>query len=654
MPPEAQSALMDQEPVQAPGQGGRTFRISLLASVFAIAALAPAAWHYRRFIADDAFISLRYAERFLQGHGLTWNDGEIVEGYTNLLWVLACALLGKLGLPLVWAPRVLGWAGMTASIAAILWVYRAPTIRGALPGFVAAIGFALCGPVVVWTVGGLEQPLLTGLLAWAIALSYPLIEDAPVQARTPLLPGLFFGLAALTRADGILFTFAAVLGIIVARGLRRESLRTCALLILVPLLLFAGQLVFRRAYYHEWLPNSAFAKVGFSTARIKTGLMYVVGSLYMIGLLIPAIIAPFVARSPIVRGWTRFLGIILVAWLAYLTLVGGDQFPGRRQLVPAALLFAFLTAVTFQSLIASRASLGGPVAAAALSFLTLGVCQIVDPKDIWAYTESWPWDGKPVGKLLATAFGSKHAVLAVDSGGCMPYFSGLPSVDMLGINDSYLAHHHPADFGYGPLGHELGSGPYVLSKKPDLVLFNLPTGGLYPRFRSGKEMLADPRGEFASTFVPVEIECEPPQRIVSIIWMRTEGGAVGAQTSSDRMEIPGYLFATPGRARARLGLDGRLTTALLPGAGVELPTLLVPPGQWDVRIENTGGPVALSIVDPATDGFLTSSGNGSRFSIDGSAPKAVKVILWAQDPAGAQLRDVVLERADKTSASAPD
>src|SRR5215475_10581375 len=204
MPSETQSALPHRAPMAAPGQGARTYRVSLLAFVLAIAVLAPAAWHYRRFIADDAFISLRYAERFLQGHGLTWNDGEVVEGYTNLLWVLACAFLGKVGLPLVWAPRVLGWAGMLAAIAAILWVYRAPTIRGALPGFIAAIGFALCGPVVVWTVGGLEQPLLTGLLAWAIALSYPLIEDAPVQARTALLPGLFFGLAALTRADGIL------------------------------------------------------------------------------------------------------------------------------------------------------------------------------------------------------------------------------------------------------------------------------------------------------------------------------------------------------------------------------------------------------------------------------------------------------------------
>ncbi|HVR20316.1 MAG TPA: hypothetical protein VMS65_11485, partial [Polyangiaceae bacterium] len=46
------------------------------------------ALHYYPFISDDALISLRYARRFAQGLGLTWTDGERVEGYTNLLWVL--------------------------------------------------------------------------------------------------------------------------------------------------------------------------------------------------------------------------------------------------------------------------------------------------------------------------------------------------------------------------------------------------------------------------------------------------------------------------------------------------------------------------------------------------------------------------------------
>ncbi|MGB3965886.1 MAG: hypothetical protein WBO45_04080, partial [Planctomycetota bacterium] len=57
------------------------------------------------FFSDDAFISLRYAQRLLAGDGLTWTDGEAVEGYSNLLWVLATAGLGALGVDLVTAAR---------------------------------------------------------------------------------------------------------------------------------------------------------------------------------------------------------------------------------------------------------------------------------------------------------------------------------------------------------------------------------------------------------------------------------------------------------------------------------------------------------------------------------------------------------------------
>ncbi|MEO8666684.1 MAG: hypothetical protein ABI462_14415, partial [Ignavibacteria bacterium] len=41
-----------------------------------------------KFIQDDAYISFRYIQNFVNGNGLVFNIGERVEGYTNLLWVL--------------------------------------------------------------------------------------------------------------------------------------------------------------------------------------------------------------------------------------------------------------------------------------------------------------------------------------------------------------------------------------------------------------------------------------------------------------------------------------------------------------------------------------------------------------------------------------
>src|SRR5574339_584219 len=43
-------------------------------------------------LVDDAMISMRYAWNFSHGHGLVWNQGEYVQGYTNLLMVLIMSL----------------------------------------------------------------------------------------------------------------------------------------------------------------------------------------------------------------------------------------------------------------------------------------------------------------------------------------------------------------------------------------------------------------------------------------------------------------------------------------------------------------------------------------------------------------------------------
>jgi arabinofuranosyltransferase len=70
---------------------------------------------YLAFHSDDTLISLRYAERLLDGQGLTWTAGERVEGYSNLLWILLIAGLGALGVDLLDASRVLGVACLAAT-----------------------------------------------------------------------------------------------------------------------------------------------------------------------------------------------------------------------------------------------------------------------------------------------------------------------------------------------------------------------------------------------------------------------------------------------------------------------------------------------------------------------------------------------------------
>jgi hypothetical protein len=211
---------------------------------------------------------------------------------------------------------------------------------------------------------------------------------------------------------------------------------------------------------------------------------------------------------------------------------------------------------------------------------------------------------------------------------------------MLGINDHYLAHHRPADFGQGTLGHELGDGAYVLSRKPDLVLFNLPTGGLKPYFRSGREM-AFGSMEFASTFRPVNFEAERPYHLVSIVWARAEGGPIGIRRSADRIRIPGYLFSANPGSRARLDPVGRIGVEVRGDAPAGYANLSVPPGTWKVEVEGTGT-VNVSVWRSFNGDSLAAGPPGVAFHEE--APGEVALAIESPEGERAHVREVTLTR----------
>jgi arabinofuranosyltransferase len=59
------------------------------------------------------------------------------------------------------------------------------------------------------------------------------------------------------------------------------------------------------------------------------------------------------------------------------------------------------------------------------------------------------------------------AVLAIDAAGKVPFFSGLRTIDMLGLNDEHLAH-SKARPGFR-VGHNKYDPDYVLGRSPDLI-----------------------------------------------------------------------------------------------------------------------------------------------------------------------------------------
>ncbi|MDQ3806489.1 MAG: hypothetical protein M3416_21990, partial [Acidobacteriota bacterium] len=562
------------------------------------AAFAVLAIHTRRylpFISDDALISLTYAKRLLQGHGLTWNGGAHVEGYSNLLWVLCAAALGALGVDLIDAVRVLGFAGMGAAMAAVVYANPPEDLKTALPTLIALLFLALSGTFAAWTIGGMEQPLVAGLLAWAVVLAYPRLEGRDAGAKQMLAPSLLLALLCLTRLDGPVFTAAFVAAIFLVGGLNRDSLRKAGGLALLPALFTLGQLAFRLAYYGEWIPNTALAKFNPSGKHALDGWGYLrAGAPAVTPLLALAAPAAFVClRDNSRRARAALILVNFAAWAAYLVAIGGDIFPAWRHFVPLLLLLALLLAEG-GAWLARRVDgrvFAGVVLAAALALVPFAFLQYKDEENFRAISERWEWDAEVVGTMLKKAFGPQQPLVAVDPAGGLPFWSELPALDMLGLNDYYLPRHPPPDLGQGPIAHELGDGQYVLNRRPDLVIFLLPTGNDSGYFLSGRQMQQDPR--FFRDYTLVRFEGREPYTVTARIWVRKESERIGIRREQNAVSVPGFLICDNQTSIARLGADGRLVVPASQEQPARLNNFMLPAGRW--RVEAEASPPALQL-----------------------------------------------------------
>jgi hypothetical protein len=99
--------------------------------------------------------------------------------------------------------------------------------------------------------------------------------------------------------------------------------------------------------------------------------------------------------------------------------------------------------------------------------------------------------GREVGIYLKNNY-NKNILLATNTAGSIPYYSELPIVDMLGLNDPVIGHRKVNTMGRGMAGHEKGDGAYIIGKKPDLIQFGSSLGSETPVFLSDHELMQQP------------------------------------------------------------------------------------------------------------------------------------------------------------------
>lgn len=564
---------------------------------------------YAPFFTDDGFISLRYTERLLHGEGLTWTDGEHVEGYSNLLWVLLCAVPGLLRVDLIAGARAIGVICTAATLGALVAAARPARPRQWLGAALAMGLLASSDSIAVWSMGGLESPLVGALLSWGLVAA---LAAARSESRTPpIAAALCFGLLCWARPDGALWGVSTALGL--GLGFGTKALRLCVTIASSVVLFVALQLLFRLAYYHDYLPNTAYAKVALSDERLQAGIQHLEKSLVPLAGSWLALLTcgAHGLREPRLRPVAIVHLTLALAWSAYLLRVGGDIFPAWRLLT-----YVVVLAGVFMAYVLSD-DLRSPVAPAALRWgTTLVVLSFVgssaDPTN-WAKEERWQWDGIVVGKTLGRMFGAERPLVAVDAAGAIPYASKLPALDMLGLTDRYLAHHRPKSMGSGFMGHELGDASYYLKRAPDLVCFGVPPCQPDGKFPAQREMVAT--REFQRAYAPLHFEARGKGRtLTAALWVRREG-TIGVRTTPGSVFVPSYFLTTPEGAVARLGAGGALEANLPSAARSRVEGLRLGAGAW--RLE------ALS---PAGFARFTLTSNG-RFVAAGDAAKPLAFSL---------------------------
>lgn len=251
-------------------------------------------WIYRDFAQDDAFITYRYAQNIVKGHGFVYNPGETpVLGTTTPLYTLLLALGGKLsGLDIRWVSHLISIISLWVGGMVLYFLGRDHQPR--LAGAVALI--FMTQPLFLSAVG-METFWLIALLLMAV-WSY--------RARKFLITGFLLGLLALTRYETLLL--ACLLG-----GHFFISRRRLPWWLSLTALLFSAWLIFALYTFHNVIPNSAQAKLienegyTFVVGATIWGLIYIRNSFWHALLLPLMLLGTYIIL--------RYRGLPMAYWL---------------------------------------------------------------------------------------------------------------------------------------------------------------------------------------------------------------------------------------------------------------------------------------------------------------------------------------------------
>jgi len=271
------------------------------------------------WIADDAFLTMRTVDNFINGYGLRWNILERVQIYTHPMWMFMLSALYFF----IRDPFVVFYT--LTIVLSMVTVYLFAN-KFAAPSAKVIIGISILifsKAFLDYSTSGLENPL-THLLIILFLWIFLEKENSPRSVFQ-----LFFiaGLVTFNRMDTLLILLPA-LALVMYQNQSFRTLVSAAL----GFSTFMVWELFSLIYYGFPFPNTAYAKIGngiSNTLLLQQGFRYILDSIQRDPVTISMIVfGVFLAiKSRNIKNILLAAGVVL--YFAYIIKIGGDFMSGR-------------------------------------------------------------------------------------------------------------------------------------------------------------------------------------------------------------------------------------------------------------------------------------------------------------------------------------
>ena len=275
------------------------------------------------WVNEDAYITLRTVDNFVNGYGMRWNIAERVQTFTHPLWFFLITLPYLFTREAFYTVMVLSLLISLGAMALALLQIRPWNLASLAAGTILVFSKAY----IDYSSSGFENPATHLLLAGFLLLLFTRTGAEPPAQRTVFLLALFASLATLNRMDTVLF-FLPPLAYLLYRDRSRATLRNLAL----GFLPFVAWELFSIIYYGFPFPNTAYAKLytGFSRLDlIEQGILYFLNSLNWDPITLLTILAA-TSLAFLYGSWEeRAVALGVVLDLLYVAWIGADYMSGR-------------------------------------------------------------------------------------------------------------------------------------------------------------------------------------------------------------------------------------------------------------------------------------------------------------------------------------